>query len=164
MVICLEQGADLHMAQLLLLPLTVSCFSKIQIGFTFLVPAHLGSPGKWAVKRVCVCVCTITLMLLYSLDQPNVLALADQPIILIYNFFDFIHCCLGDIWLVVNLVQLLFFWCITQPTLNLEVRYKPGESNCLWKKMSAEIFEYQHIILWLIFIAILCWEVEMLWK
>ena len=38
------------------LPLTVSCFSKIQIGFTFLVPAHLGSPWKRAVKRVCVCV------------------------------------------------------------------------------------------------------------
>ena len=57
MVICLEQGADLHMAQLIPLPLTVSCFSKIQIGFTFLVPAHPGSPGKGAVKRVCVCVC-----------------------------------------------------------------------------------------------------------
>ena len=38
------------------LPLIVSCFSKIQIGFTCLVPAHLGSPGKRAVKRVCVCV------------------------------------------------------------------------------------------------------------
>ena len=57
MVICLEQGADLHMAQLMLLPLTVSCSSKIQIGFTSLVPAHPGSPGKRAVKRVCVCVC-----------------------------------------------------------------------------------------------------------
>jgi len=45
-VICLEQGADLHMAQLMPLPLSVSCFSKIQIGLTFLVPAHLGSPGK----------------------------------------------------------------------------------------------------------------------
>ena len=56
MVICLEQGVDLHMAQLMPLPLTVSCFSKIQIGFTFLVPAHPGSPGKRAVKRVCVCV------------------------------------------------------------------------------------------------------------
>jgi len=55
--ICLEQGADLHIAQLMPLPLTVSCFSKIQIGFTFLVSAHLGSPGKRAVKRVCVCVC-----------------------------------------------------------------------------------------------------------
>ena len=50
MVICLERGADLHMAQLMPLPLTVSCFSKIQIGFTFLVPAHLGSPGKRAVS------------------------------------------------------------------------------------------------------------------
>jgi len=39
------------MAQLMPLPLTVSCFSKIQIDFTFLVPAHLGSPGKRAVKR-----------------------------------------------------------------------------------------------------------------
>ena len=56
MVICLERGADLHMAQMMPLPLTVSCFSKIQIGFTFLVQAHLGSPGKRAVKRVCVCV------------------------------------------------------------------------------------------------------------
>jgi len=45
-VVCLEQGADLHMAQLMPLPLTVSCFSEIQIGFTFLVQAHLGSPGK----------------------------------------------------------------------------------------------------------------------
>ena len=53
MVICLERGADLHMFQLMPLPLTVSCFSKIQIGFTFLVLAHLGSPGKRAVKRVC---------------------------------------------------------------------------------------------------------------
>ena len=55
MVICLERGAYLHMAQLMPLPLTISCFSKIEIGFTFLVPAHLGSPGKRAVKRVCVC-------------------------------------------------------------------------------------------------------------
>ena len=56
MVVCLEQDADLHMAQLMPLPLTVSCFSKIQIGFTLLVPAHLGSPEKRAIKRVCVCV------------------------------------------------------------------------------------------------------------
>ena len=57
MVVCLELGSDLHMAQLMPLPLTVSCFSKIQIGFAFLVPAHPGSPGKRAVKRVWVCVC-----------------------------------------------------------------------------------------------------------
>ena len=55
-VICLERGADLHMAKLLPLPLTVCCFSKIKIGFTFLVPAHLCSPGQRAIKRVCVCV------------------------------------------------------------------------------------------------------------
>jgi len=59
-VICLERCADLHMAQLMPLPLTVSCFSKIQIGFTFLVPAYPGSPGQKAVKRVCVCVCVCT--------------------------------------------------------------------------------------------------------
>ena len=60
MVVCLEQGADLHMVQLMPLPLTVTCFSKIQIGFTFLVVAHLGSPGKRAVKRVCVCGVCVT--------------------------------------------------------------------------------------------------------
>ena len=67
MVICLERCAafrgcqnpinglcDLHMAQLMPLPLTVSCFSKIQIGFTSLLPAHPGSPGQRAVKRLCV--------------------------------------------------------------------------------------------------------------
>ena len=51
---CLERGADLHMAQLMPLPLTVSCFSIIQIGFTFLLPAHLGSPGQRAIIYVCV--------------------------------------------------------------------------------------------------------------
>ena len=53
MVICLERGADLHMFQLMPLPLTVSCFSKIQIGFAFLVPAYLGGPEERAFKRVC---------------------------------------------------------------------------------------------------------------
>ena len=67
MVICLEQGADLHMAQLMPLPLTVSCFSKIQIGFTFLVPAHPGSLGKGAVKRVCVCVYAVKFVCLSKL-------------------------------------------------------------------------------------------------
>jgi len=59
------QGADLHMAQLMPLPLTVSCFSKIPIGFTFLVPAHPGSPRQRAVKRVCVCVCVCVCVLHY---------------------------------------------------------------------------------------------------
>jgi len=49
-VICLGRGAGLHMAQLMPLPLAVSCSSKIQIGFTVLVPAYPGCPGKEAVK------------------------------------------------------------------------------------------------------------------
>jgi len=55
MVIYMEREAELHMAQLMPLPLTVSCFSKIHIGFTFLVPAHLGSPRKRGIKWVCEC-------------------------------------------------------------------------------------------------------------
>jgi len=51
-VIRLERDANLHMAQLMPLPLTVSCYSKIQIDFTLLVPAHPDSPGKRAVKQV----------------------------------------------------------------------------------------------------------------
>ena len=74
MVICLERGADLDMAQLMTLPLTVSYthihiqiyiapkivrtnlrrFSKIQTELTFLVPANPGSPGQRVVKWLCV--------------------------------------------------------------------------------------------------------------
>ena len=66
MVICLERGAGLHMAQLMPLPPTVSCLSKIQIDCTFLVPAHPASPGQRAIKRVCVCVCVCVYISYYS--------------------------------------------------------------------------------------------------
>ena len=56
MVICLERGADLHMAQLMPLPLTVSCFSKIQIGFTFWYRLTQVVPEKGPLNG-CVCVC-----------------------------------------------------------------------------------------------------------
>ena len=62
MVICLEQGVDLHMAQLMPLPLTVSCFSKINPDWFCL--SGTGSPGyfqKSAIKWVCVCVCACVL-------------------------------------------------------------------------------------------------------
>ena len=77
MVICLERGADVHTAQPMPLPLTVSCFSNIQIGFTFLVPAHPGSPGQRAVKRVCVCVCDMNYILLTA-DRPVGVAQLDD--------------------------------------------------------------------------------------
>jgi len=54
-IICLERGAELHMAQRMPLPLTISCLSKIQIGLTFLVPADLGCPGKGPLNRCCCC-------------------------------------------------------------------------------------------------------------
>jgi len=64
---CLERGADLRVAQLMPLPLSFSCFSKIQIGFTFLVPAHPGSPGQRAVKLGCVSVViAITIILSFN--------------------------------------------------------------------------------------------------
>ena len=72
MVICLERGADLHMAQLMPLPLTVSCFSKIQIGFTFLVQADPGSPGQ---RAVCVCV--------FEFDHCYCLCIADSSLMII---------------------------------------------------------------------------------
>jgi len=61
MNICLGRGADWHIAQLMPLPPTVSCFGKIQIGFTFLVLAHPRSPEQRAVKRV------LLLLLLFML-------------------------------------------------------------------------------------------------
>ena len=63
---CLERCADLHMAQLMPLPLTVSCLGEIQIGFTFLVPAHPGSSGQRAVKRVCVFILSVRTCFCYS--------------------------------------------------------------------------------------------------
>ena len=65
-VICLERGADLYMAQQIPLPLAVSCFSKIQIGFTFLVPA---SPGQKAVKRVFLTVLLMCLLLNFLIQR-----------------------------------------------------------------------------------------------
>jgi len=69
-IIYLKRDVDLHMVQLMPLPFTVSCFSKIQIGFIFLVLAHPGSLGQKAVKRVCVCVCVCVLcvQLTYCVD------------------------------------------------------------------------------------------------
>ena len=79
-VICLERGADLHTAQLMPLPLTVSWFTKIQIGFTFLVPAHPGSPGQTAVKWVRVRVSAMTSQTALKLVYKDVLNQSYNPI------------------------------------------------------------------------------------
>jgi len=93
-IICLEQGADLHTAQLIPLPLTVSCSSKIQIGFTFLLPAYPGSPDKRAVKRVCVCVCVLCLdieRLMSALTvADDIMAAASTSLSKVLNF---LHSC-----------------------------------------------------------------------
>jgi len=74
MVICLEQGAGLHMAKLIPLPLTVSCFSKIQIGLPFWYQLTWVLPEKGPLNGcVCVCVCVhslhkYVLLLLVLLD------------------------------------------------------------------------------------------------
>jgi len=87
-VVCLEQGADLHLAQLMPLPLTLSCFSKIQIGFAFLVPAHLGSPRKRPLNGVCVCVslfviCRQFWQLILTLWEPLQFGLTEYLVLVI---------------------------------------------------------------------------------
>jgi len=97
-VICLERGADLHTAQLMPLPLNVSCFSKIQIGFTFLVSTHPGSPGKKAVKRVCI-VClsirqhrsVVTLQNTTAHRRTNLSACSD----IVFDEIEVVHECFG---------------------------------------------------------------------
>jgi len=104
--ICLERGTDLHMAQLMPLPLTVTCFSKILIGFTFLVPAHPGSPeraDKRALARVCclgpkyehfcACLsCSTYLTMLYSVVSQSLLYLCLQiKLIMIPHLPFFLH-------------------------------------------------------------------------
>jgi len=83
-VTCLERGADLHTAQLMPLPLTVSCFSEIQIGFTFLVPAYPGSSGHMAVKRMCVCVC-VTVAICMKQNTGGYAAVAKPDVLLSLN-------------------------------------------------------------------------------
>jgi len=73
-VVCLERGTDLHMAQQIPLPLTVSCSRKIHIGFTFLVPAHPGSPGQRANKRcvyVLLDVAVYNCLVLFKIKNPS---------------------------------------------------------------------------------------------
>jgi len=57
-------------AEVMPLPLTVSCFSKIEIGFTCLVPAHLGSSGQRAIKRVSI-VCVLCVLSHHSNNTCN---------------------------------------------------------------------------------------------
>ena len=77
-VICLERGADLHTAQLMPLPLTVSSFSKIKIDFTFLVPTHPGSPGKGPLNGcVCVCFC-IAFSVLFTAARSDIMTWENQ--------------------------------------------------------------------------------------
>jgi len=73
LVIYLERGADLHMVQLMPLPLTVSCFSNVRIGFTFLVPAHSGCPRQRAIKGVCVYVFVVWVIFLFTCIMQTVL-------------------------------------------------------------------------------------------
>ena len=56
MVICLELGADLHMAKLIPLLLTDSCFSKIHIGLPFWYRLTHVVRKKGHETGVCVCV------------------------------------------------------------------------------------------------------------
>ena len=60
MVTCLERCVDLHMAQLMPLPLNVCCSNKIQIGFTFWYWLTWVVPDKGPLNGcVCVCVCVL---------------------------------------------------------------------------------------------------------
>jgi len=72
-----ERGADLHMAQLMPLPLTVSCSSKIQIGFTFLVPPYPGFPGKEAVKWLLFTITTLR----YVCDRDHIAKIIRRPLL-----------------------------------------------------------------------------------
>ena len=100
----------MHVAQLMPLSLTVSCFSEIQIGFTFLVPAHPGSPGKRALNGcVCVCVCyrftnVSSFRFVLSLDIFSVLLLVYVNGAVIFRYWQFsfsltkvtFRCCKGS--------------------------------------------------------------------
>ena len=82
MVICLEQGADSHRAQLMLLPLTVSCFSKSRLVFPFWYRLTQVVPDKGPLHGcVCVCVCVYMLrhyLVLFGSDVLRVLVVDQE--------------------------------------------------------------------------------------
>jgi len=82
-VICLERGADLHMAQLMPLPLTIR---KIQIEFTFLVLADPGCPGQRAVKWVCVLLTRLQGTRVWHMSRPVKPAAVSHPVIFQCNY------------------------------------------------------------------------------
>ena len=88
------------MAQRMPLPLTVSCFSKIQFGFTFLVPAHLCSPGQRAVKRVCVCVCVCVcvLMLLVGRQEGHLACKLSGGVLAWLSVWSEVQTCIWSSW------------------------------------------------------------------
>ena len=77
MVICLERGAELHMTQLMPLPLTVSCFSKIQTGLPFWYWLTWVVPDKGPLNGcVRMCNCSIFMCLrLYCMGSTKMDAL-----------------------------------------------------------------------------------------
>ena len=65
MVVCLERDADLHMAQLMLLPLTVSLKSRLILLFWYQLTWVVPEKGP---LNVCVCVCSCSLLLQFVID------------------------------------------------------------------------------------------------
>jgi len=103
------------------LPLTVSCFSKIQIGFTFLVPAHPGSPGKRAVKRVCVCVLVVceTVLTYECITDSSTHFSTIQQVILTLCVHKCCRCLVPTLWHVWNCHLLSqTFWDQSKPVRN----------------------------------------------
>ena len=82
------------MAQLMPLPLTVSCLSEIQIGFTLLVLAHPGSPGKRAVKQVCVSVCVLYKLCFHNHNVVRLLSYVNMCACCVFstNLLTYLHC------------------------------------------------------------------------
>ena len=83
-VICLEQGADLHMAKLMPLPLTVSCFNKIRLVLPFWYWLTQRVPEKRAVKQLCVCVCSHKVCILHHFRDIMTYIVRDVVIIISY--------------------------------------------------------------------------------
>jgi len=111
------------------LPLTVSCFSKIQIGFTFLVPAHPGSSGRRAVKWVCVCTIIIFMILLHS-----------KPLLL-FGICASTHCS----WPVINecLVIVNFYTLVVIGSKNSIFFHFVGRGRVFWLQSPQNLKEFR---------------------
>ena len=116
----------------------LSVWSEVQIGFTFLVPADLGSPGK-GLLNVCVCVCVFIVILCNI--RTDMIGVPDNHMRIKQQK-----------WYVVPVIS---SFCVLFRVINPEITYHLTENNWAIRKALARRVLFSKILQ---FLLIMCKE------